>query len=184
MFKQLVTISLALTLGACGQAAVTDNKTPIAANPASPVNSVTSPTLAPDAAAKPTLSCDKLIPQAMRDKFFAGAKIEEKNAAPGQVSCTSLKIDGGNIELTMLSYVCTDWSEATFKETMERGKKSLTDVKDLSGVGRMAYSGQAKKTTMVQLWDDDTNCYATITGKSPEELGKEAAAALTPAALQ
>jgi hypothetical protein len=86
---------------------------------------------------------------------------------------------GGGVGV--LLYVCTDWDEATFQKTMDRGKAAMQSPQDVPGVGRMAYASGGGMAQL-QFWDDDTSCYGTFSGtvKDLPGLAGEAAKALTP----
>lgn len=136
------------------------------------------PAAAPAAPGNPT--CDKLVPASLRDKYFAGFEAKDEESAGGR-SCSFINATQG--EVYLYSVMCVDWDDATFQTTMERGKKSMKNAKDLPGIGKAAYVGETPIGPMIQFRDDDTNCYGTLTApadKAPE-LAKELVGVLTPA---
>lgn len=130
-----------------------------------------------------SLSCDEVLPPAVREAHFAGLTINEEKPADGNRGVNCMGVGGGAV--TVVTIYCPSWDEATFKATMEAGKKGLENAADVPGVGRMAYTGTMAKMSLLQFWDDDTPCYGTANLKGdPVPLGKALAAAITPAALE
>jgi hypothetical protein len=171
---------IALALCACSKDDKKDEAKPADTRAADTRPADTAAPATPPAAAAGTLKCDKVLPASVRDKHFAGWTVTE-SGGQGSVNCAMMK--ESNIASAL--YACPGWSEGTFQATMDNGKKALENAKDVA-VGRMGYIGETHGMKVLQFWDDDTNCYVTVTGNGVEDLegvGKDLAAGLTPAGV-
>lgn len=134
-------------------------------------------------APKVKLSCDRLLPKEVLARHgYSGA------VASLDASGTALDCDLQGKELMKVAVACPAWGrdEKVMRQTMENGKKALKGAVDLPSVGRMAYSGKMMGIAMIQFWDDDTPCYATLTamdGPGAQALAKELATRMIPAAI-
>jgi len=164
----------------------TTDATPVAdAAPAADAPAADAP--AADApSAEPKLVCTKLITEEM---IKTHGITDVKDAGPGAPARTMNCPFKKENESYSIGLVCPTWNESTFKITMENGKKSkhLKDAKDVEGLGRMAYVGKIHGIVMLQFWDDDTMCYATMPGKDEAfmiAIAKDFVANLKPATIQ
>jgi len=183
----IVLLSLTLALAACTKKSEEAPPTP------SPDQAAAAPAKVPDAPPAPPPpavkhhTCDKLVPQALRDKLLAGATITEKQSANAKsVNC---KVSGGAVggDVDMM-FMCDDLMSS--KEVIDETLKQFQQVKALKyeplpGLGKAAV--QAGDLQVV-FWDDDTNCQVTLTGVMIKikllDVAKELVAAINPAAIQ
>lgn len=120
------------------------------------------------------LTCDKILPQAMRDKYFPTATIT--NTPMPTEFTAECKIDDGSISGSSISVSCHENMKAAMTATIEGLRKNLKPD-DLPGVGAGAVTmnmGQAG--SMVSAWDDDSDCQATMTlreGIDPKDFAIE-----------
>ena len=138
---------------------------PAAAKPAEPTpGSAAAPAAAP-AAATGKLDCDKVLPKSLRDKYFAGATIEN-NPQPVDFA-GSCKITQGD-DTREVNVSCHDNVAAGMQASIDALKKSLPNAKEQSGIGKAAVvvdMGEVagKKLGMqVTAWDDDSNCQVSL----------------------
>lgn len=130
------------------------------------------------------LKCEKLLSQALRDKFLAGAAMTSR----AQTSSTSIacRFSGGKLTNGLdIIFSCTDNGALpeVVKETTTQFKKM--GYLDVPGVGRAAVRNGEMQ---VALWDDDTNCQVTITGIEDKvnliDLAKDLVASLNKASFE
>lgn len=165
----------------------------------------TPPVVAPDAApvaAAPDpgagkLTCDELVPAALREKHMAGYELDgEKQmdpAKPNNVFCSFQK--KAEYKTNYVSTICYAAGEdPTSADGMaDVLKKKLKKPKELKA-GKKAYLGgktgtNGQKESELILIDDDTACVVAISFSvnaepaNPEAYAQDLAAALTPAVL-
>jgi hypothetical protein len=112
---------------------------------------------APTADAPPPneLSCDLILPQAIRDKYFRGLDIRPLNAAgPANAECEIAFPSGNAAVAVACNPTPPDAMDAAIKNRVERmhGKKIA------AGMGGVLVSNTAGNQVMV--WDDDSPCMA------------------------
>jgi hypothetical protein len=174
---------IALALCACGKDDKKEEAKPEAAKPPveakKPADPAPPPTTAPPAATAVKLTCDEVVPPALRDKYLAGATADEKTSDQG-VDCTYQK----DSDFTIVGTVCPGWNDDLFQRTIQSGKEAMTGATDIA-IGRGGYIGDQSGAKFVQFWDDNTQCYVTVAGSVAgiEALAKEIVGTLTPAAV-
>jgi hypothetical protein len=142
------------------------------------------PAAAPTAAASPTvgkLTCERVFPTGLRDRYFAGASIEPQSHAVDFAAGCDLKKD--NTALANVVVTCHPNMKASRERTLASLKKNLRAV-DLAGVGAAAVSLETAGSRTVSAWDDDSDCHATVTAMIREvdlvALSKDVLSALPP----
>jgi hypothetical protein len=160
-----ITLSIAFAASACKEdAKAPAGSAPPSAAPASAAPAPTQAAPAPPAKVGASLTCASIVPQDVADEHMPGAALVEDKIAPAGAGTSANCVYAKGGEVTIVAVVCVPWDDGTFKRTMEAAKGQLKEVKDLPGVGRMAYQGTMASMSMIQVWDDDTPCHATITG--------------------
>jgi hypothetical protein len=130
---------------------------------------VTAPAPAPEAPAPaptPTasatkLTCDKIFPKELRDKYFAGAEITD-NPQPVDFTgeCKTKKGDAEGV----VNVSCHDNVSAAMQGSIDGLKKAIKETKDLPGVGKgaiivdMGKIAGKQMPVQVTAWDDNSNC--------------------------
>lgn len=152
---------------------------PAASAPAAPGSTAA----APAAAAGQKLDCEKLLPAALREKYFAGATMTQKPMCPGCPEQCKLDTSDAMRSSTVMVDCRSPGGDYVARIT-EQWVSQLKMTK-LTGVGRAAYG---MKGMQISFIPDAHDCYITITAlqKSDEELlmiAKDIAAALDPSAL-
>jgi len=127
------------------------------------------------------LSCERLLPKEVRDRFMPGTELREASLAARTVMCTASK-GGGQ----MVANVQADCRATTTLAYWQAHAHELTRThpayKDLPGLGRAAL-GTDKE---LELYDDDTDCLVTVAdyeGRPVLELAREVARVLAPGLL-
>jgi hypothetical protein len=147
------------------------------------------PAAIPDAKLTATvfhLSCEKIVPQYVRDKLIAGGKPFEQ-LGPNAVTCTF-----GGRDAPVVGVSCGDWGDADVGRLMEHGKKlaHAKNVRDVPGVGRAAYQADGDLVgipmKVVRFFDDDTPCYVDVFAKKTwkVDLAKALVATINPDAIK
>jgi hypothetical protein len=134
------------------------------------------------------LDCDQLVPPALQTKLGL-TKDRYKAPHPSTVAGADCSYMKGKSP-TSIGVSCPTWDENTMRKSMEvsrEGAKKKKDYRELSGVGRMAFiSSPTARMTLEQVWDDDTNCFATAVAPDAatvEEMARVTIANVTPAAI-
>jgi len=163
MSKALTLVAVVL-LSSCGKKK-DDAPAPGSATPA-PTGSAPAPTVsapaptgsAPAAAAK--LDCDRVFAKALREKYFADAKIEDKTQ--GIEFAGGCGIEGADYTAD-ITVTCNDVVSANMAETLKLTKQGSKDMTDLVGVGKGGVTSPlATIGTQATAWDDDSNCMVTV----------------------
>ena len=148
MHKAILLASLALT--ACSNkddkapAAPPPAAAPTAPGPATP----SAPTAATPAAGK--LDCDKVLPQALRDKYFKGQTVEN---IPGVVDFNG-KCKIGYVEIDA---TCHHNMTLGKQATLEQLPKSFPDMKPIDGVPE-SLARTTKAGFQFTAYDNDSEC--------------------------
>jgi hypothetical protein len=128
------------------------------------------------------LTCDRLLPKALRDRFIPGTEPRESSLAARTVMCTAGKGGGGQ----MVANVQADCRGTTTLAWWQGHIRDLTRThpayKDIPGLGRGAL-GTDKE---LELYDDDTDCLVTVAdyeGRPVLDFAREVARVLEPALL-
>jgi hypothetical protein len=118
---------------------------------------------APAAPAAGKLTCDKVLSKALQDKYFAGATITDNPQPTDFTAECKIKFSDAAAPEGTIAVTCHDNMAAAMNETIKAIKGSSKDMKELSGVGKAALTQSvADIGHMVQAWDDDSNCNATV----------------------
>jgi hypothetical protein len=129
----------------------------------------------------PVIDCERLVPKATRDKFFAGMTPQPgKVRGVGNQESVVCSFQKGP-EIDLVSALCTtEWAEGEFVGNMNNAKAGMTNVKTIEGVGKHGFEGDTQGMKMVVFRDDDTPCYASVATKGGNalDLAKEIAANL------
>ncbi len=132
---------------------------PIAKTTLEPV--AEAPPLAPDAAATATiipLGCDKVFPQALRDKYFKGAKSVDGGGSGYSGSCTLTLADKSTLNLTAMCWdtVPPGMLETTFDKL---AALSVTAPTVVPGVGKdTRFTPTSPTRNTLVAWDGDAPC--------------------------
>lgn len=128
------------------------------------------------------LTCDRVFPQALRDRYFKGATIEEQSQSVDFAAGCDVKPDGKTTAAGVV-VTCHPNMKASRATTLASLKKNLHAV-DLPGVGAAAVTLEAGGARSVSAWDDDSDCHATVTLSAGEvdlvALSKDVLSALPP----
>jgi hypothetical protein len=110
-----------------------------------------------------------------------GFTAEEQVHGPQSVACKYKVADANYVAL---DFTCNDNMKAARQATIDQLKKGGMKVEELA-IG----AGAIRLGSVIQVWDDDTNCHMTIGAlgndvqKDGAAFAKELAAAITPASL-
>jgi hypothetical protein len=138
-------------------------------------------------AAAPTpagkITCDEVVPQAVRDKHFAGQELSEQPAMVAslmQVACSFSK----EMDIHTISVTChPDWPQSTWDTVEAEMKKQVADAKD-AAVGKNGWSGTFAGGAHVHTLDDDTACSIDVHGDGDlAAITTDVVASLKPEAL-
>jgi hypothetical protein len=135
------------------------------------------------ASALTKISCEKLIPEAIRKKYFAGSTMKQEPMCPGCPEHCKFSGAGGVPGPTVMADCRWGETPGWFEKTTAMWEKQKSYVK-ATGVGRVAYAMGGMQFLFVP---QKHNCYITITWLGGEKklpaLAKEIDSGLTPAAL-
>lgn len=164
--RTVAVLTTVLSLAACSnksdnKAAPPPTEKPAAAAETAPA----APTAAPAASAS-KLTCDKVFPQSLRDKYFANAKVEEF-PVPIDISATCI-IKGLAEGDLKLETTCHENVVLAKDASIKAMKKSLP-IKEVPGVGNpaLAYT-MPDDTTYLTAYDDNSNCQ--VMGTIPKSI--------------
>jgi hypothetical protein len=122
------------------------------------------------------LSCDKLVPAALRTKYMGGAELQAGSMVNRTLMC-SVNKDGGLA--WHITYDCrrTTTLKQFQQKAVEKEKPAIV------GLGRAAFGSD----TQLEFYDDDADCHVTVSayreGDKVTDLAKDVAAALKPPML-
>jgi hypothetical protein len=119
-------------------------------------------------------SCDVLLPAALRDRYFAGAKVD--GGKPGR--CNIALADGTSARITAL---CNIVAVAPVADAL---KTQMASATELPGVGQRALLIDGGSFHQVTAWDTDSPCQLTLNMPKPIDVAALArdVLALLPAA--
>jgi hypothetical protein len=165
--KILICATLAALLAACGK------KTETPAPPPPGPDKIVAP-------AKPIpFDCDLILPKEVRAKYFPDSVYEPVTPKKGTKTLDCVFKKGTVVQ--MVQVMCDRKDDGAIKMVLDEAKAGLTDIKDVSGIGKYAYMGMAKNEPVLRFRDDDTYCYGTILAvPGAEELAKTLVATLKP----
>jgi hypothetical protein len=145
----------------------------------------TSPAGAGAPAAVGALSCDRVLPPSLRDKYFAGAEIKDVKKLSSDNGGCGVKL--GADKNASIDVLCDDSSwqakDASIHVLHEMG--SDYKVTDLA-IGKGGAVVDHPISQQVSVWDDDSNCVITLSMTPPggvdlQALARDMVAALPPA---
>ena len=164
MSKALTLVAVVL-LSSCGKkkddapAPGSGTPAPTGSAPA-PTGSAPAPTGSAPAAAAAKLDCDSVFAKALREKHFAGAKIEDKKQAVDFEGRCGIEGADYTADITV---TCNDVVSANMAETLKLTKEGSKDMTDLVGVGKGGVTAPlATIGTQATAWDDDSNCMVMV----------------------
>ncbi len=155
-----VVLTFALLAVACSKKKPDEQSSP---TPVSGSSAATAPATGTTVvAAAGGLTCDKVLPQAMRDKYFKGRTVKSVPAVTeSNVECKVAADDSG-IEPT-ISATCHDSmaaaKDASIAKLKEMFKEGVTDVTDIGKGGILIDLTMFKQLT---VWDDDSSCMVSV----------------------
>ena len=131
------------------------------------------------------LSCDEVVPDAMRAKHFTNQEINEQGPLVQglvTVSCSFNKTGATDV-VTVVATCHADWSGSIWEETEREMRKLQKDARDVS-IGKGGYTTEIAGTPSIHVLDDDTPCAVDVHGAADlEAIARDAIGALTPGAL-
>jgi hypothetical protein len=168
MRTTIVVLSLAALSAACG-------KKKTEAPPPGPEKII-----APDVA--PMANCPSLLPNELRAQYFAGLAMSptppQKTGSGTLLTCIFSK---PGAEQQVVQVNCSAIAPSTLDQDMKEIRTRMTDVKELSGIGKQAFVGTENGKKILRFVDDDTRCYGVITSSpNAEAVAKALVAVLTP----
>lgn len=127
------------------------------------------------------LTCARVFPQALRERYFAGATVEERAlGADYQIAC-DMKAGGqvaGGVEVT-----CHPHVKDSRDRTITTMKNKLHAV-DAPGLGEAAVSFDNGAERQISAWDDDSDCHVSVSAHVPgvdlQALAKDLLSSLPP----
>jgi hypothetical protein len=134
-------------------------------------------------AAAPTgkLTCDRVFPQAVRDRHFAGATTLAQ--APTVDFAAGCDVKKDQTALGSVVVTCHPNMKASRETTLASLRKNLRAV-DVPGVGAAAVLVETGGSRSISAWDDDSDCHATVTAMNRDidltALSKDVLSALPP----
>ncbi len=185
--KQLLAVSIAL----CGLAACSNKKDrETAAQGSTPHVPTTTKQLAAEVGPTPgsaaggsgsaapvntgtvqKLGCDKILPEAVRAKYFKGATIEAADMGSGSCKLTLADKEKSAASVTAMCWdgVPEGMLESSFKklETL-----ALTPPKEITAGKATRYTPTSATANMLVAWDDDSPC--SISAELPKSVDIEA----------
>jgi hypothetical protein len=186
----------AIAIVACGKSDDGDKSgakpaTPGAPSPTTPATPAKPTPMAP-AAEGSSLSCTKLLPKALVDKYLGGFTFEDKakvTPRPDQATCNYKRADP--IGVIGVTFLCKEAvygaMDATIKMMKETKMTKKSEAKEVPGVGKGAISIMDGNVT---FWATNVHCMVTLTAfgdsavaKDVAAFAKELDAALSPASL-
>jgi hypothetical protein len=153
------------------------------------------PTTSAPSAKKTPLSCAKLVPQPLVDKYLAGYTLSQGPGIATATSCKYSKTDAGHQDHLSVVFKCDDAMKASMQQTIELTKSAKaapgveTSIVSGLGAGAIMSKTTTPPATNLTVWDDDTNCTIVVTAMGPSQanaraFATELVAAVTPASLQ
>ncbi len=117
------------------------------------------------------LGCDKILPEAVRTKYFKGATIEAADMGSGSCKLTLADKAKSAASVTAMCWdgVPEGMLESSFKklETL-----ALTPPKEITAGKATRYTPTSATANMLVAWDDDSPC--SISAELPKSLDIEA----------
>jgi hypothetical protein len=112
-------------------------------------------------AAANKLTCDKILPQALRDKYLANMTVTNV-AQPVEFSAVC-KVEGPGMESqAQVQAACDDTVAAAADKAIPDIKKSFPDAKEVPGVGKVAIMIESGSMRQLTAWDNNSNCEVTV----------------------
>ena len=175
-------LSLLLFVSACGKK--DENKASPSATP--PSGSAADPAGAPPppAAGGIRYTCEQLIPQAIRDKYFKDDKVTKgPDLGPNDSNCDVKDAQGTTVATVTAN--CNPGTVASKDVAISKIKEILKDAKDVTDIGKGGLVVDIGEMKQYTIFDDNADCQLIVQGKKEgvdfAVLAKEIVAAFPPA---
>ncbi|HEY1814647.1 MAG TPA: hypothetical protein VGG74_19990 [Kofleriaceae bacterium] len=168
MRTSLYALALVLVVGACGRKKTSDDKS--------------SSSAADKPAAAATLSCAKLMPAAITDKYLAGFQLKESDRSFDHTHQCHYQQNGNLVSVDV------NCNQADKRDSEPETMKKAMNATDVAGVGKTALLIKTSVTTQYDVWDDDTPCHILVTAGSvpsdPLAFTKDVVGSISPSTIQ
>lgn len=131
-------------------------------------------------AAPDTAACAQAIAPALIERVLPGGRLTaQDDATPGMLLCDLADERGGK---AFVNVICPPWDEAQTKAHFEQSRTMtiLTNRRDLAGIGRGAFLGDAYGGQHGAVLDDDSGCILKVNAAVVDEALVEALAEAYP----